>query len=436
MRRINRPFKLIILICLVMTILLIPLTKVNYILFHTVVEIFAINVNMMICLLSIRSYRYSGNNMMYCLGVCLPFVIIFDLLHMLTYQGMNILPVDSANTATQLWIAGRYLQGLALVLAPCLGSRKTPRWLPLAFGLVTVGVCFTIWVWPVFPACYRADTGLTGFKLVSEWVICMLYLWALELFSTRKKLIGSPLLRMIKCGIVLTISSELFFMVYISAFDTFNWLGHILRLVASYMLYRGIVIDRIDEPYSALARAYDETLDSLALAIEFRDHETRGHSQRVADLTLRIARAFHYQEDDLLHIYRGALLHDIGKIGVADHVLLKTGPLSEDEWVVMKKHPEIGAAIISQINYLIPAIDIPWCHHEKWDGSGYPRGLIGKNIPLAARIFSVVDVWDALTSDRPYRPAWSNDKVIEYIKDRSSSEFDPAVVEVFMKIIT
>jgi putative nucleotidyltransferase with HDIG domain len=418
-----------------MMVLLIPLTLINYLLFHTVVEIFAITVNMMICLLSIRSYRHSGNNLMFCLGVCLPFVIILDLLHMLCYQGMNILPTDGSNTATQLWIAGRYLQALALVLAPCLGERKTPRWLPFVFAAVTLGVILTVWVWPVFPVCYRAEAGLTYFKVISELIICMLFLLSLKLFFTRKKLIGKPLLQMIKYGIILTVSSELFFMVYINAFDIFNWLGHILRLVASYVLYRGIVLEELDEPYNALEQAYNETLDSLALAIEFRDHETRGHSQRVADLTLKIARECHYGKEALLHIYRGALLHDIGKIGVPDNVLLKPGPLSDEEWVIMKKHPEIGAAIMSQINYLIPAIDIPLCHHEKWDGSGYPRGLKGEEIPLTARIFTVVDVWDALTSDRPYRPAWSRDKVIEYIKARAGSEFDPAVVDVFMTMV-
>jgi HD-GYP domain-containing protein (c-di-GMP phosphodiesterase class II) len=140
-------------------------------------------------------------------------------------------------------------------------------------------------------------------------------------------------------------------------------------------------------------------------------------------------------EDEIVHIRRGSLLHDIGKMGVPDHILLKSGPLTDDEWVVMRKHPVYAYEMLSIIHYLRHALDIPYNHHEKWDGTGYPRGLKGEQIPLAARIFAVVDVWDALRSDRPYRGAWLEDKVQTHIRALAGTHFDPHVVEVFLQLL-
>jgi HD-GYP domain-containing protein (c-di-GMP phosphodiesterase class II) len=141
------------------------------------------------------------------------------------------------------------------------------------------------------------------------------------------------------------------------------------------------------------------------------------------------------QEAELVHIRRGGLLHDIGKMGLPDSILFKPGPLTDAEWKIMRQHPVIAHELISPIEFLRPALDIPYCHHEKWDGSGYPRGLIGDHIPLAARLFAIADVWDALCSDRPYRKAWDQDRVREHIHEQSGSHFDPAVVQVFLKTI-
>ncbi|NMC13354.1 MAG: HD domain-containing protein, partial [Chloroflexi bacterium] len=139
--------------------------------------------------------------------------------------------------------------------------------------------------------------------------------------------------------------------------------------------------------------------------------------------------------DQLIHIKRGVLLQDIGKMGIPDSILLKPGALSEDEWIIMRQHPLFAFQLLSPISYLHDAMDIPLCHHEKWDGSGYPRGLKGEDIPLAARIFAIVDVWDALCSSRPYRPAWTRKNALEYIQKESGKHFDPAVVEAFLKVI-
>jgi putative nucleotidyltransferase with HDIG domain len=184
-----------------------------------------------------------------------------------------------------------------------------------------------------------------------------------------------------------------------------------------------------------LFKAYDSTIEGWSHALDLRDKETEGHTLRVTNLTIELARAFRFSEAELVHIRRGALLHDIGKMGIPDRILLKEGPLAQDEWEIMRKHPDYAHEMLLPIEYLRPALDIPYCHHERWDGSGYPRGLKGEKIPLIARIFSVVDVWDALTSDRPYRSAWSREKALAHIQEQVGTHFDPQVVEVFLQLI-
>jgi PAS domain S-box-containing protein len=185
--------------------------------------------------------------------------------------------------------------------------------------------------------------------------------------------------------------------------------------------------------HQELSAAYDDTIEGWSHAIDLRDKETEKHSQRVTDLTLKLAAAFGMKDEQLVYIRRGCLLHDIGKLGVPDFILFKPGALSVDEWVSMRRHPEYALDMLFPISYLRPAIEIPYCHHEKWDGTGYPRGLKGEQIPLEARIFAVVDVWDALTSERPYRPAaWPQAKALDYIREQSGKHFDPQVVELFL----
>lgn len=184
-----------------------------------------------------------------------------------------------------------------------------------------------------------------------------------------------------------------------------------------------------------LMRAYDATIEGWSRAMDLRDRETEGHTQRVTDLTLELARAMGLEDSSLVHIRRGALLHDIGKLGVPDSILLKPDRLTVEEWKIMKKHPEFAFDMLSPIEYLKPALNIPYCHHEKWDGTGYPLGLRGEQIPLEARIFAVADVWDALSSDRPYRNAWPSDKTFEYICGQSGKHFDPRVVDCFIQLM-
>ena len=182
-----------------------------------------------------------------------------------------------------------------------------------------------------------------------------------------------------------------------------------------------------------LTQAYDATIQGWSRALDLRDKETEGHTQRVTELTVKLGRAFGLGEVELVQVRWGALLHDIGKMGVPDGILLKPGPLTDEEWVVMKRHPDLAYEMLSPIRYLRLALDIPYCHHEKWDGTGYPRGLKGEQIPLTARIFAVIDVWDALNSDRPYRAAWPEEKVLDYIRSLTGAHFDPQVVKICLE---
>jgi GAF domain-containing protein len=184
-----------------------------------------------------------------------------------------------------------------------------------------------------------------------------------------------------------------------------------------------------------LVVAYDETIAGWSRALDLRDHETEGHTARLTGMTLRMARAAGLAEEEMVHIRRGALLHDIGKMGISDRLLLKTGPLTPEEWDEMRKHPVYALELLRPIAYLRPALDIPYCHHEKWDGTGYPRGLKGEEIPLVARLFAVVDVFDALTHDRRYRAAWTRGKALDHIREGSGSHFDPKAVELFMGML-
>ena len=182
-----------------------------------------------------------------------------------------------------------------------------------------------------------------------------------------------------------------------------------------------------------LSRAYDVTLAGWAKALELRDKETEGHSQRVTEVTLQLARKMGFSDEELIHVRRGALLHDIGKMGIPDGILHKPGPLTEEEWAIMRLHPVYAYDLLKEVDFLAPALDIPYAHHEKWDGSGYPRGLKGEKIPLAARIFAIVDVWDALLSDRPYRIAWTEESTRAYLLEQAGIHFDPTVVQHFLE---
>lgn len=196
-----------------------------------------------------------------------------------------------------------------------------------------------------------------------------------------------------------------------------------------------LMVANLDKSRLDLIQAYDETITGWATMLDQRDQDTEGHTRRVTELTMEVTRRFGFTDEEMVHVRRGALLHDIGKMSVPDRILKKKGKLTPEEWDIMRLHPTVAYEVLYPIEYLRPALEIPYGHHERWDGSGYPRGLAGEEIPLAARIFSVVDVWDAMTSDRPYRPAMERQVVINHIFTERGKMFDPQVVDVFWSVI-
>ncbi|MDE3091491.1 MAG: HD-GYP domain-containing protein, partial [Chloroflexota bacterium] len=214
-----------------------------------------------------------------------------------------------------------------------------------------------------------------------------------------------------------------------------EWLAFLEALAeqAAIAIDNAALFNDLQRSNTDLTLAYDATIEGWSRALDLRDKETEGHTQRVTDMTLRLARGMGVSDNELVHLRRGALLHDIGKMGIPDSILHKPGALSDEEWAIMRRHPQLAYDMLSPITYLKSALDVPYCHHEKWDGTGYPRGLKGEQIPLAARIFAVVDVWDALHSDRPYRQAWAEDKVLEHIRSLAGTHFDPQVVKVCLE---
>lgn len=194
-------------------------------------------------------------------------------------------------------------------------------------------------------------------------------------------------------------------------------------------------LERVKESEAELRKTYDLTLGAWAKVLEYRDKETEGHSRRLVELSARLAQALGLSAEEIGHLRRGALLHDIGKLAIPDEILLKPGELNDAERKMMEQHPAYAKQMLSQVNFLQPSVEVAYSHHERWDGLGYPEGLKGEEIPLSARIFAIVDQWDALTSDRPYRKAWTREKVITYLRENAGKIYDPEIVNVFLTII-
>ncbi|PWH19100.1 MAG: hypothetical protein DDG59_04280 [Anaerolineae bacterium] len=228
---------------------------------------------------------------------------------------------------------------------------------------------------------------------------------------------------------------EVFYRYPFSADADWKRLFELLADQAAIAIDNAEMFEELRRTNLRLSLAYEATIEGWSKALELRDKETEGHTLRVTELTLKLAERLGVDPALLPHIRRGSLLHDIGKIAIPDAVLQKPGPLSEEEWALMRKHPTFAYEMLSPIEYLQPALNIPYCHHERWDGSGYPRGLKGEEIPLEARLFAVADVWDALTSNRPYRRAWSRAEALAYIRQQAGRQFDPRVVQAFLAIV-
>ena len=214
-----------------------------------------------------------------------------------------------------------------------------------------------------------------------------------------------------------------------------EWINYFETLAtqAAIAIENASLFKNLQRSNEELMLAYDATIEGWSHALDLRDKETEGYTQRVAEMLLELTEKMGTSDAEKINLRRGALLHDIGKMGVPDTILFKSGPLSDIEWEIMRQHPAYAYQMLSPIPYLKHSLDIPYCHHERWDGSGYPRGLKGETIPLSARMFAVVDVFDALTSDRPYRTAWNGEKARTYIQEQAGKQFDPQIVKVFLE---
>lgn len=216
-----------------------------------------------------------------------------------------------------------------------------------------------------------------------------------------------------------------------------DWLEFMETLAgqAAVAVENAILLKELQRTNFELTLAYNTTIEGWSRALDLRDRDTEGHTQRVTDMAIQLARRLALSDAELVHIRRGAILHDIGKMAIPDSILLKPGPLTAEEWDIIRQHPRYAYELLSPISYLGPAIDIPHYHHEKWDGTGYPHGLKENQIPLSARLFAVIDVYDALKSVRPYRPAWSKDRAIAYVSEQSGKHFDPAIATEFLRMM-
>ncbi len=286
----------------------------------------------------------------------------------------------------------------------------------------------------------RLGVGFAGAVALDRRVIHRSNINPAEPNFTRRQLIASEKF-VSYCGVPLIAKGQVKGVLESFHYSSFepdaDWLNFFEALAqqAAIAIENAQLFENVQHSNLELSLAYEATIEGWSRALDLRDRETEGHTLRVTELTLQMARRMGMDEQQLVYLRRGALLHDIGKMGIPDNILHKPGSLDEAEWEIMRKHPLYAYEMLYPIQYLRPALDIPYYHHEKWDGSGYPHGLSGEQIPLAARVFAVADVWDALTSDRPYRPAWSNEKALDYIRSQAGSHFDPQVVAVFFEVI-
>ena len=315
---------------------------------------------------------------------------------------------------------------------------RDPEWgtFNVITDIITVFVVFSVW-W----LNHRGRTLFASWIFIVVTAILIPLSYSIELYNQAVMILAIPtvlsslLIQPWVSFFVAALSTLAYTITFILTnqafpYDYFSVLSLFVLALVSFLVTR-ILTHTIRE----VIQAYDETIQGWSMALELRDPLTKGHSERVVKLTLQLARTLGVKESQLIHLRRGVLLHDLGKMAVPDSILNKAGPLTELEWEVMRRHPIYAYQFLSSIDYLAPALEIPYCHHEKWDGTGYPRGLKGDQIPLSARIFAVVDVWDSLTSERVYRSTWSREQALEYIRDQSGKYFEPRVANTFCRVI-
>jgi putative nucleotidyltransferase with HDIG domain len=334
------------------------------------------------------------------------------------------------NVYISAWAIAIALLGMCIICIPALWLNS--RGYYAAAALLTLAALFFVADYNLYSGGGLQDSGMLAYPII---VI------AGSLFFGRPAI---PVLTIASLG-SLAVTAYLEITGYFSPLPSVTDAGFCLSVAILLMASGALVwvvirnsesnIAHIKQAEAELRETYDLTLRGLATALEYRDCETVGHSRRVVDLSIRLAREMGCSEAEIEQIRRGALIHDIGKVAIPDHILSKPGPLDDEERKIMERHTVYAWEMLAPISFLHEASVISYCHHEKWDGSGYPRGLKGDEIPRAARLFSVVDQWDALSSERPYRKAWPKEKIIAYVRENSGKHFDPQVVETFLRTV-
>lgn len=416
----------------------------SYLYFHTAVESISIIISSIIFVISTVTYRHTKNGFIIIIGYAFICNAILTFLHMATYAKMNIIFGWPFDCFVKFWIASRFLLAGTFIIAPIYFNKKINKIkLFLVYGSIYLLLFLSITYFNIVPACYIPDKGLTDFKVYSEYVIIAILIVALVLMnSLYRKYIDVIIPKYLNYAIIMMIASELSFTLYKNVSDNINVGGHFFNLLMYLFIYQSIVTKGFEIPYTELESAYkkledtyEDTIEGWAKAMEYRDYETKGHSVRTKELTILMAKKLELKGEGFTNIVRGAILHDIGKLSITDSILLKPGKLTDEEFEIMKKHTTYAYNMLKDIDYLKSAIDIPYSHHEKWDGTGYPNQLEGEKIPLAARVFAFIDVYDALISERPYKRAWTKEEAKEHIMLQVGKHFDPNLVETFFEVI-
>ena len=338
---------------------------------------------------------------------------------LITSGACIFLGIQNMGGNTSLDVLIFILGGFSLL---CVPLNKSGYYIFTALFIATL--IFAVMTYSLIDGVGLKDAGLLAYPLF--------IIFATFLFGKNK----APLITLLSiASVVLVYYLDKMGYLTPSRYSNENQLTVIVALFIATGFFLWAVMDNWERIMRNLTETYYLTLFGWSKALEYRDKETEGHSIRVTELTEELAKHMGIPNQELRHIHHGALLHDIGKMAVPDSILLKKGELTEEEWAVVKMHPLRAKELLENIPFLKPAMDIPYRHHERWNGKGYPDGLSKKDIPLSARIFAIVDVWDAITSDRPYRQAWSKEKSLAYIREQSGILFDPQIVQVFLELI-
>lgn len=410
---------------------------INYPVFETFTQLFVIITGVMIFTVAVITFKHSGNYYLVFIGYTFIFISFMNLVS--TFIGLDLIPLVSEskkNVMWQMWTAASFMEGFTFFLLPFLINKEFNHKRPIFGFAIIFGIfIFSIVGFYVFPSCYNINGEFTVFKIIIEIIVIGFLTGGVILLINRRHDIHRQKYNAIIIGLIIMIAAELCLGFTASPPAIIDYAGHILRILSHYCIFVAIAVYGIEAPYIELSKSYDLTLAGWAKALELREKETVGHSKRVTKMATVIAKRMGLDEKALVDIYRGALLHDVGKIGIPDSILLKPGPLTFNERIIIEKHVKYAYDLLSPIPYLKKALEIPHCHHEKWDGTGYPHGLKGEEIPLSARIFAVVDVFDALASDRPYSSAWPIEKIHEYIVEQAGKHFDPRIIRVYQELM-